>query len=226
MARISPESSAGEPTVKVSRLISDVVVSGVTHPLQGKSLGHFKGTPTVSFPKEDILLLSNRFKLAMIGSFQRRPPFPVMEAFLNRLGLCGKFSFSILSHRKLLINFMAEEDYIRVLCRKTWDVHGRIMRVTKWSPALSPEIYNPVVLVWISIPDLPIHLHDMRALRLILSHLGNPIMVDLSTKNFSRPALARVCVEMDVSNLPVPKVLIIHDQEELIFPILFENPPE
>ncbi|VFR02689.1 unnamed protein product [Cuscuta campestris] len=141
----------------------------------------------------------------MIGSFQRRPPFPVMEAFLNRLGLCGKFSFSILSHRKLLINFMAEEDYIRVLCRKTWDVHGRIMRVTKWSPALSPEIYNPVVLVWISIPDLPIHLHDMRALRLILSHLGNPIMVDLSTKNFSRPALARVCVEMDVSNLPVPK---------------------
>ncbi|VFQ98434.1 unnamed protein product [Cuscuta campestris] len=149
-----------------------------------------------------------------------------MEAFLNRLGLKGKFSLSILSTTKFLINFEAEEDYICVLCRKTWDIHGRLMRVTKWSPGLSPEIDNPVVPVWISIPDLPIHLHDMRALKLILSHLGNPIMVDLSTKNFSRPSLARVCVEMDVSNLPVPKVLIIHGQEELIFPILFENPPE
>ncbi|VFQ74607.1 unnamed protein product [Cuscuta campestris] len=149
-----------------------------------------------------------------------------MEAFLNRLGLIGKFSLSILSTRKFLINFDAKEDYLRVLCRKTWDIHGRLMRVTKWSPGLSPEIDNPIVPVWISIPDLPIHLHDMRALKLILSHLGNPIMVDLNTKNFSRPTLARVCVKMDVSNLPVPKVLIIHGQEELIFPIFFENQPE
>ncbi|VFQ84598.1 unnamed protein product [Cuscuta campestris] len=43
--------------------------------------------------------------------------------------------------------------------------------------------------------------------------------------NFSRPALARCCVEVDISNLPPARILINHGGEELIFPFLYEDVP-
>ncbi|VFQ67106.1 unnamed protein product [Cuscuta campestris] len=84
---------------------------------------------------------------------------------------------------------------------------------------------NPVMPIWIAFPDLPIHLHDKRALHLISSSIGTPLKVDFNTLNFSRPGLARCCVEVDISNLPPAKVLINHGGEELIFPFYYENVP-
>ncbi|RAL42531.1 hypothetical protein DM860_011149 [Cuscuta australis] len=72
--------------------------------------------------------------------------------------------------------------------------------------------------IWIAFPGLPIHLHDKRALHLIASTIGTPLKVDSCTMNFSRPALARCCVEVDISNLPSARILINHGGEELIFP--------
>ncbi|RAL43046.1 hypothetical protein DM860_009828 [Cuscuta australis] len=56
-----------------------------------------------------------------------------------------------------------------------------------------PEEDSPIVPCWISIPNLPIHLHDPKALFTIASHLGKPLKVDNATLNFSRPSVARVC---------------------------------
>ncbi|VFQ65575.1 unnamed protein product [Cuscuta campestris] len=212
--------------MRMMRLFSEVVSSNFTGKrLEGKATGFFKGIPSVSFTKDDISELASRFRLALVGKFKHRPSFSSMNLFLQKLGLKGRFEISALPHQRFLLNFSKEEDYLRLFLRRTWQVFGVPMTLTKWSPSLSQETENPAMPIWIAFPDLPIHLHDKRALHLISSTIGNPLQVDSCTLNFSRPALARCCVEVDISNLPPPKVLINHGGEELIFSFFYENVP-
>ncbi|RAL54782.1 hypothetical protein DM860_017621 [Cuscuta australis] len=193
--------------------------------LEGKAIGFFKGIPLVSFTQEDIAELSSRFKLALVAKFLRRPSFTSMTKFLQKLGLRGSFDLTVLPPHRFLINFQEEEDYLRLFLRRSWLVFGYTMTMSKWSPSLSHDMENPFMPIWIAFPDLPIHLHDKRALHLISSSIGTPLKVDSNTLNFSRPGLARCRVEVDISNLPPAKVLINHGGEELIFPFYFENVP-
>ncbi|VFQ69608.1 unnamed protein product [Cuscuta campestris] len=177
--------------------------------LEGKATGFFKGIPSVSFTQEDIAELSSRFKLALVAKFLRRPSFTSMTKFLQKLGLRGSFDLTVLSPHRFLINFHEEEDYLCLFLRRSWLVFGYTMTLSKWSPSLSQEMENPVMPIWIAFPDLPIHLHDKRALHLISSSIGTPLKVDSNTLNFSRPGLARSCVEVDISNLPPAKVTLL-----------------
>ncbi|VFQ96144.1 unnamed protein product [Cuscuta campestris] len=54
---------------------------------------------------------------------------------------------------------------------------------------------------------------NQRALSIIASDLGRPLKVDESTLRFSRPELARFCVEIDVSKPPPSKIHINLNQE-------------
>ncbi|VFR03226.1 unnamed protein product [Cuscuta campestris] len=208
------------------KLFSEVVSADFSGKrLEGKPNGFFKGIPSVVFTRDDISELSSRFKLALVAKFLTRPSFTSMTKFLQKLGLKGSYELSVLPHQRFLINFREEEDYLRLFLRGTWQVFGYTMTLTKWSPSLSQETESPVMHIWIAFPDLPIHLHDKRALHLISSSIGTPLKVDSSTLNFSRPGLARCCVEVDISNLPPAKVLINHGGEELIFSFYYENFP-
>ncbi|VFQ95810.1 unnamed protein product [Cuscuta campestris] len=191
----------------------------------GKVTGLFKGIPSVSFTKEDISELSSRFSLALVAKFIRRPSFTTMNKFLQKLGLKGGFDISLLHSNSFLLNFREEDDYLRLFLRRSWQVFDKQMSLTKWSPWLSQESENPIMPIWIAFPGLPIHLHDKRALHLIASTIGTPQKVDSCTMNFSRPALARCCVEVDISNLPPARILINHGGEELIFPFHYEDVP-
>ncbi|VFQ69841.1 unnamed protein product [Cuscuta campestris] len=151
----------------------------------------FKGCPSISFSKEDVELFSRRFRFALIGRFRRRPPLLVLRSFLTRLGLVGGFTVGELNSNAVLINFEQDEDYQRFFLRKTWTLGKDIMAVIKWSPNLHLEEDSPIVLVWITIPNLPIHLHDQKALLCITSALGKPLKVDNATLNFARPKAAR-----------------------------------
>ncbi|VFQ98260.1 unnamed protein product [Cuscuta campestris] len=99
------------------------------------------------------------------------------------------------------------------------------MTVTKWSPNLRPEEDSPIVPVWITIPNLPIHLHDQKALFCITSALGKPLKVDNATLNFARPKAARVCIEVDVSQTLHQRIHVKHVEEDLFFQVIYEDPP-
>ncbi|VFQ73495.1 unnamed protein product [Cuscuta campestris] len=185
----------------------------------------FKGCPLVSFSKEEVEALSNRFKFALIGRFRRRPPIAVVKNFLIRLGLIGGFTVGELNSNSILINFEQDEDYQRFFLRKSWTLGKDIMVVTKWSPNLRPDEDSPIVPVWVTIPNLPIHLHDQKALFCITSKLGKPLKVDNATLNFSRPKAARVCIEIDVSKNRHQKIHVKHIDDDLFFQVLYEDPP-
>ncbi|VFQ96192.1 unnamed protein product [Cuscuta campestris] len=99
------------------------------------------------------------------------------------------------------------------------------MTVTKWSPNLRPEEDSPIVPVWITIPNLPIHLHDQKALFCITPTLGKPLKVDNATLTFARPKAARVCIEVDVSKTLHQRIHVKHVDEDLFFQVLYEDPP-
>ncbi|VFQ71982.1 unnamed protein product [Cuscuta campestris] len=177
----------------------------------------FKGCPSVSFSKEEVEALSNCFRFALIGRFRRRPPIVVVKNFLIRLGLIGGFTIGELNSNSILINFEQDEDYQRFFLRKSWTLGKDIMVVTKWSPNLRPDEDSPIVPVWVTIPNLHIHLHDQKALFCITSKLGKPLKVDSATLNFSRPKAARVCIEIDVSKNLHQKIHVKHIDDDLFF---------
>ncbi|VFQ84000.1 unnamed protein product [Cuscuta campestris] len=99
------------------------------------------------------------------------------------------------------------------------------MVVTKWTTDHTEGIDCPVVPVWVSCPKLPIFLHDQRALSIIASALGRPLKVDESTLRFSRPELARFCVEIDVSKSPPSKIHINLGGKDIFLQLVYENIP-
>ncbi|VFQ73494.1 unnamed protein product [Cuscuta campestris] len=185
----------------------------------------FKGCPLVSFSKKDVDNLSQKFRDALVGRFRRRPPMSVIKTFLARLGFGGGFTVAELTTHNVLINFELDQDYQHLFYRQSWTLGAETMVVTKWSPNLRPEEDSPIVPVWITIPNLPIHLHDQQALFNITSLLGKPLKVDSATLNFSRPKAARVCLEVDVSIPLHSKIHVRHVEEDLFFQVIYEEPP-
>ncbi|VFQ82564.1 unnamed protein product [Cuscuta campestris] len=99
------------------------------------------------------------------------------------------------------------------------------MVVTKWTPDYIEGEDCPIVPVWVSCPKLPIYLHDQRALSLIGSSIGRPLKVDENTLNFSRPDLARFCVEVDVSRALPSKVHLKLGDKDSFISLIYENVP-
>ncbi|VFQ70400.1 unnamed protein product [Cuscuta campestris] len=222
----TPPASPAKASGTRSKLFSDLFKTDgaviIDRPPEKTS---FKGCPSISFSREDIEVFSRRFRFALIGRFRRRPPLSVVRNFLTRLGLVGGFTVGELNSNAVLINFEHDEDYQRFFLRKTWTLGRDIMTVTKWSPNLRLEEDSPIVPVWITIPNLPIHLHDQKALFCITSTLGKPLKVDNATLTFARPKAARVCIEVDVSKTLHQRIHVKHVDEDLLFQVLYEDPP-
>ncbi|KAL0430783.1 UNVERIFIED_CONTAM: hypothetical protein Sradi_0704300 [Sesamum radiatum] len=83
------------------------------------------------------------------------------------------------------------------------------MRVFKWSPDFDPQIESPIAPVWIKLLGLPVHLFEKNALFTFAAKIGKPLRMDELTADLSRPDLAHVCVEID---LTAPKVQAVHLQ--------------
>ncbi|KAL0409406.1 UNVERIFIED_CONTAM: hypothetical protein Sradi_1875000 [Sesamum radiatum] len=81
------------------------------------------------------------------------------------------------------------------------------MRVFKWSPDFDPPIESPIAPVWIKLPGLPVHLFEKNALFTFVAKIEKSLRMDEPTVDMSRPDLARVCVEID---LTAPKVQAVH----------------
>ncbi|VFQ74606.1 unnamed protein product [Cuscuta campestris] len=88
-----------------------------------------------------------------------------------------------------------------------------------------PSVESPLVPVWVGLEGLPIHLFDKPTLFSIAKLFGSPLQTDAATVNLSRPNVARVCVEVNLSK-ELPKAIWIHlGSSSYLQPLLFENLP-
>ncbi|XP_031120595.1 uncharacterized protein LOC116023727 [Ipomoea triloba] len=198
---------AAAPTL--TRSFADVLSSN-SSATQPRPIDRYKGMPVVSFSDEDIQQLALRFKFALIGKFTKsRPSMALLRKSFDLIGFGGAFTLGLIDQRHVLINFDKEEDFQRCWLRKSWSIQGSIMKIFKWTTDFRPEVESPIVPVWIALEGLPAHLHDKRAIYSIAQSVGPPLKVDASTLILNRPSVARVCVELDVSN-PFPENIWIN----------------
>ncbi|VFQ64978.1 unnamed protein product [Cuscuta campestris] len=100
------------------------------------------------------------------------------------------------------------------------------MNVCRWTCDFDPSIDSPLAPVWIGLEGLPLHLFEPNALFSIANLVGLPLQMDSATVNLTRPSVARVCVELDLTK-DMPKAVWIHlGQLSFLQPITYEDLPE
>ncbi|KAL0909928.1 hypothetical protein M5K25_020838 [Dendrobium thyrsiflorum] len=160
----------------------------------------FRGMPSLWISEEKILALLRPFKFALVGKFPtRRPSLDAIRRFFFRLKLNGDFSVTLLNPSHVLIKLFNDFDYSRVFSHKSYFVYNCYMKLTKWSPLFDIGEDSPIVPIWISFPNLRPHMFSPRILHAMGSLFGRPLQVDHATSVGSRPSVARVLVELDVS---------------------------
>ncbi|PKU63951.1 hypothetical protein MA16_Dca021580 [Dendrobium catenatum] len=73
------------------------------------------------------------------------------------------------------------------------------MRVLKWTPFFDIKEESPVVPIWISFSNLRLHFFNPKVLHALGTIFGRPLQTDQATVSRTRPSIARVLVEVDIS---------------------------
>ncbi|KAL0288045.1 UNVERIFIED_CONTAM: hypothetical protein Sradi_7109000 [Sesamum radiatum] len=171
---------------------------------------NYKGEPGIIYSTEETEFLASRLKFTLVGKFSHGlPNLNFLRNRIVKLGLKGSVNVGRLNFKHVLIRLNNEEDFSRLWLRGEWTFDNFHMRVFKWSPDFDPHTESPIAPVWIKLPGLPVHLFEKNALFTVAAKIGKPLRMDEPTADLSRPDLARVCVEID---LTAPKVQAVHLQ--------------
>ncbi|KAL2237563.1 UNVERIFIED_CONTAM: hypothetical protein Sindi_0948000 [Sesamum indicum] len=187
---------------------------------------NYKGEPGIIYSSMETAQLASRLKFTLVGKFSHGlPNLNFLRNRIIRLGLKGNVSVGRLNLKHVLIRLANEEDFARIWLRGEWTFDSFHMRVFKWTPNFDPKIESAIAPVWIRLPELPVHLFEKNALFTLASKIGKPLRMDEPTADLSRPDLACVCVELD---LTAPKVHVVYlniEGKTYRQQILYENCP-
>ncbi|KAL0907835.1 hypothetical protein M5K25_022277 [Dendrobium thyrsiflorum] len=116
-------------------------------------------------------------------------------------------------------------DYSRIFARRTYYILGCQMRLLKWTPDFDVSKESPIAPVWISFPNLRLHFFNQQILFALASIFGRPLQSDQATAAVSRPSVARVLVEMDISKKHPKEVWIGSEMNGYQQKVVLENYP-
>ncbi|KAL0917056.1 hypothetical protein M5K25_012097 [Dendrobium thyrsiflorum] len=153
------------------------------------------------------------------------PPLMLFAIFFFNLKLIGEFSVTVLNPKNVLIKLVNDLDYYRVFAHHSYFINNCYMRVIKWSPSFDVDIESPIIPIWVSFPNLRPHLYSPRILHGLGSIFGRPLKIDHATSTGSRPSVARVLVELDVSKYFPDKVWVGPDNLGFIQSVVMEDLP-
>ncbi|XP_058774240.1 uncharacterized protein LOC131648504 [Vicia villosa] len=105
--------------------------------------------------------------------------------------------------------FKSLEDQSKVMEQGPYFIYGKPLFLKYWS--IDFELKDDLLRVlplWITLPNLPLHLWGKKSIYKITSALGRPIMTDECTAQKLRISYARVLVEVDITR-PVKESICI-----------------
>ncbi|KAL0928352.1 hypothetical protein M5K25_000229 [Dendrobium thyrsiflorum] len=179
------------------------VVSG--NPSEGdivSSLTHstVNGVPAVLLSDDAVLKLASPFQFTLLGKFSmRRPNLDAIRLFFNNLKLSDFFSIGLLDSRHVAIQLSNDLDYSRVFARHAYYINRCQMRLLKWTPFFDIKEESSIVPIWISFPNLRLHFFNPSVLHALGSIFGRLLQTDQATATRTRPSVARVLVEVDIT---------------------------
>ncbi|KAI0501645.1 hypothetical protein KFK09_016590 [Dendrobium nobile] len=185
-----------------------------------------RGMPSLWFSEEEFLHLAKPFEFALVGRFPLKcPTLDSIRKFFFGLKLSGEFSVTLLDQTNVLIKLHNDLDYARDFAHRSYLVFGCFMKVIKWSPVLDLSEESPVVPVWLSFPGLRPHLFSSRILFGLSSIFCRPIQTDNATAAGSRPSVARILVELDVTKTFPDSVWLGPEKLGYVQKVVFECMP-
>ncbi|KAL0911782.1 hypothetical protein M5K25_019946 [Dendrobium thyrsiflorum] len=159
------------------------------------------------------------FPFLLFGGFQFSFCFPLV--ILRPPGsewqgnVCGILDFYMLSSDVLvtlldqlhvLVKMSNDLDYYKVFCHRSYFVNNCYMKLTKWSPLVDVGVESPIILIWVSFPNLCPYMFSPCILFGLGSIFGRLLKVDNATSVGSRPSVARVLVELAITKTYPNKV--------------------
>ncbi|KAL0904564.1 hypothetical protein M5K25_026691 [Dendrobium thyrsiflorum] len=214
--------SEGKSSPAQSRSFAEVLSSGS---VSGESLptltqGVFNGFPAVLLSDEEVLKLASPYQFTLVGKFGlRRPNLDSIRNFFGNLKLSGFFSVGLLDSRHVAIQLSNDLDYSRVFARRSYFINACQMRILKWTPFFDIHEESPIVPVWISFPNLRLHFFNPK----VLHALGS---TDQATASRTRPSVARVLVEIDITKNHTKEIWVGSKAFGYLQKVEFENFPE
>ncbi|KAI0495640.1 hypothetical protein KFK09_021943 [Dendrobium nobile] len=159
-----------------------------------------RGLPSLWISEEEVLALVKPFEFSLIGFFPaRRPSLDAIRHFFFNLKLIGTFSVTLLNARHVLIKLSKDLDYSDVFSHRSYFVNNCFMKLSKWSPFLDVNVESPIIPIWISFPNLRPHFFSPHILHGLRSLFGKPFKTDNAIVVGSRPSVASVLVELDIT---------------------------
>ncbi|KAL0928937.1 hypothetical protein M5K25_000873 [Dendrobium thyrsiflorum] len=187
----------------------------------------FNGVPAVLLSDEEVLKLASPFQFTLVGKFSlRRPNLDTIRQFFGNLKLTGFFSVGLLDARHVSIQLTNDLDYSRVFARRAYFVNNYQMRILKWTPFFDIRQESPIVPIWISFPNLRLHFFNPKVLHALGSLFGRPLQTDQATAARTRPSVARVLVEVDITKKHAKEVWVGSKAYGYLQKVEFENIPD
>ncbi|CAH9107142.1 unnamed protein product [Cuscuta europaea] len=187
----------------------------------------YKGLPAINFPEEEIRTLADHHKRVLVGYFYKsHPSLTVIRKSFEIIGFSGTFHLGLIDLKHIIIRFESDDDFFRCWNKQSWSIRGSIMCVTKWTPEFRLNVESPIVRVWIGFEGLPLHLQDKRALFEIAGLIGKPLKMDAATARLSRPSVARVCVEIDLTHELPQKIWIQFGSTGFFKSVTYKDKPD
>ncbi|KAI0524502.1 hypothetical protein KFK09_003873 [Dendrobium nobile] len=186
----------------------------------------FKGCPALLFEDSVVDHLAAPYALTLIGKFMlRRPNLDVIRKFFVNLKLSSSFHMGLLDQRHIAIQLANDLDYSQIFARRSYYIQACQMHLLKWTPNFDVREESPLAPVWISFSNLHLHFFNHQILFGLASIFGHPLQTDKATALVSRPSVARVLVEMDVSKKHPIKIWIGSEVKRYFQKVDFENLP-
>lgn len=99
-----------------------------------------------------------------------------------------------------IVRFRNQEDREHVLAQGPYFIYGKPLFLRQWSSDFEmKEDILRVMPLWVTFPQLPLHLWGEKCLAKIASSIGKPITMDECTTKKLRVSYARMLVEVDVT---------------------------
>ncbi|KAL0394560.1 UNVERIFIED_CONTAM: hypothetical protein Slati_4422200 [Sesamum latifolium] len=197
--------------------------------VQQPSAAHFQhdpGEPGIIYSSEETAFLAARLKFTLVDKFSHGlSNLNFLCIRIVKLGLKGNVTVGRLNFKHVLIRLSNEEDFSRIWLRGEWTFDSFHMRVFKWTPNFDPQIESSSTSVWIRLPELRVHLFEENALFTFAAKIGKPLRMDEPTADLSRPDLARVCVELDLTAPKVQAIYLHIEGKTYRQQVIYENCP-
>ncbi|XP_020686398.1 uncharacterized protein LOC110102406 [Dendrobium catenatum] len=135
----------------------------------------FNGVHVVLLSDDEVLKLASQFQFTLVGKF------------------------GLLDSRYAAIQLSNDLDYSRVFTRSSYFIFNYQMQILKWTPFFDIKEESSIVPIWISFPSLRLHFFNPKVLHALGLIFGRPLQTDQATASRTRPYVARVLVEVDIS---------------------------